>query len=132
MPLVSRHGLNNVKHDTGGTHLSNGSTTFPVLMASTSLFAPPPHDPDPRSFPSPGRIANTLQSRVMRAEQTRENVICKRARVQLLQGAGQGVLHDHAQYNGKAHSADKERERPKGQAAEVLAWSCLEIAYTAR
>ena len=51
-----------MKHDSRGTCLSNGSTTFPgLLIDSTSLLPPPPHEPDPRSFPSPGRMVSTLK-----------------------------------------------------------------------
>jgi hypothetical protein len=51
-------------NDTGSARLSNGSTTFPgLLMASTSLL-PPPQAPEPRSFPSPGRMVNTLQQHI--------------------------------------------------------------------
>lgn len=57
---VGRVRSNAANHGGINYDLSNGSTDLPdCLMASTSLL-PPPHEPDPRSFPSPGRMAITL------------------------------------------------------------------------
>ena len=70
------HALEHVEQAAGGasqatpsrTHrnprLSNGSTTFPGWLSASTSLLPPPQEPEPRSFPSPGRMVVTLKQRV--------------------------------------------------------------------